>query len=223
MAEEDEMKGVILVDLFGGISGARVAAEAVGLEVLSHLYIEADDMAAKVVEKTWGECEVQPVRMKDVLDFGAAEARYIWLAAKHFNAKTVLVTAGFPCKDLSALNADGQGLHGKSSGLFFQLLRVLEALRAQKPEDCHIDMHFVVENVLSMEASWRKRISLGLGVEPVLLDPRNMGWRKRPRLHWASFELKARDGERWYELQGVRGLDVKLAKPPLEELLDQSD
>ena len=46
---EEELEGVVLVDLFGGIAGARVACEAVGRDVRAHVYVEKDVIAAKAV------------------------------------------------------------------------------------------------------------------------------------------------------------------------------
>ena len=173
------------------------------------------------MEKNWSGTPAVPLRIKDVLEFDEKVAKAVWEDVDTNAAKVVLLTAGFPCKDLSALNVDGQGLHGKSSGLFYHVLRVLELLRKTKPENSKVQVHFVIENVLSMEKSWQERISLSLGAEALLLDPSGMGWCKRPRLHWSSFPIVQRDGERYYSMKGVQGLDVRLEKRPLEEHLDQ--
>ena len=39
------------------------------------------------------------------------------------SAQFVLITAGFPCEDLSAANPDRQGLAGNSSSLFWVFVR----------------------------------------------------------------------------------------------------
>ncbi|KZR57890.1 DNA cytosine methyltransferase [Pseudobacillus badius] len=43
-------------------------------------------------------------------------------------------TFGFPCQDLSIANPDGDGLDGKRSGLFFQVMRLLEETQHNNPK-----------------------------------------------------------------------------------------
>jgi site-specific DNA-cytosine methylase len=45
------------------------------------------------------------------------------------NRTTVLVTAGFPCQDISKARVGAQGIVGEKSGLFFQVLRILDIIR----------------------------------------------------------------------------------------------
>ena len=126
-----EEGGVLLIDLFGGISGARAACKMVNINVVGHVYVEQCDKAAKVVETRWGAEEFGPVRIDDVIKFDDTQAKGVWEIAAARGAVSVLVSAGFPCKDLSVLNDTREGLHGKSSGLFYELLRVMECLRRQ--------------------------------------------------------------------------------------------
>lgn len=44
-------------------------------------------------------------------------------------------TFGFPCQDLSNANPDGQGLAGSRSGLFFEVMRLLEETRQINPDN----------------------------------------------------------------------------------------
>lgn len=56
-----------------------------------------------------------------------------------------LVIGGFPCTDLSSLNAirgNREGLNGKRSGLFYDLVRILKHLVRLNP-----NMHIIIENV----------------------------------------------------------------------------
>ena len=43
---------------------------------------------------------------------------------KHLNPK--MLTGGFPCTDISTANNNGKGLNGKHSGLFFEIMRIID-------------------------------------------------------------------------------------------------
>lgn len=57
-----------------------------------------------------------------------------------------IVCAGFPCQDLSSANQYGKGLNGSRSGLFFEIVRLLES----SPRVSHV----FLENVPVLIKSW---------------------------------------------------------------------
>ncbi|CAK0829305.1 unnamed protein product [Prorocentrum cordatum] len=90
--------------------------------------------------------------------------------------------AGSPCQDPARQNASGAGLRGAKSGLFCEVPRLLELLKAafgHKPE-------WFVENVATMTADNRAEISRALGVEPFLVRSSVLVPCRRPRLYWMS-------------------------------------
>lgn len=99
---------------------------------------------------------------------------------KKFRGQVDLVMAGFPCQDLSSLNAQRKGLQGTKSSLFYQALRCLKETKCP---------FFVFENVKSMNPQQRDSISRELGVEPVLLDAAPFTLQTRKRLFWANFPI----------------------------------
>ena len=71
--------------------------------------------------------EVLLARQRD----GYLPAFPIWDDIRNFDAKPWrglidVVTGGFPCTDISSANTKGQGLAGARSGLWFEMLRVIE-------------------------------------------------------------------------------------------------
>ena len=70
----------------------------------------------------------------------------------------VIVTAGFPCQGLSGANALKKGFGDPRSQLFFQALRVVRDVQAEKHP-----LQFLFENVASMDQADRDVVSRYLG------------------------------------------------------------
>lgn len=96
------------------------------------------------------------------------------------------VWAGFPCVDLSSAKAYRRNLAGARSSLIFEAIRVIDELKQLFPQK---QIHFVVENVASMDTSARSSISSLLNVEPFKVDPSTQVPMFRPRLCWTSLSV----------------------------------
>jgi DNA (cytosine-5)-methyltransferase 3A len=92
-----------------------------------------------------------------------------------------LLIGGSPCQDLSAAKADGKGLAGEKSGLFFEYVRILEEIKAENP-----DIQFLLENVASMKKADRDEITRIMGVEPILINSALVSAQNRKRLYWTN-------------------------------------
>lgn len=93
-----------VLDLFSGIGGFSLGLERTGgFETVA--FCEIDPFCQKVLKKHWPDVEV----FKDVTRL-------------KFKQNVDLVTAGFPCQDISYAGA-GAGLEGERSGLFWFVLR----------------------------------------------------------------------------------------------------
>lgn len=99
------------LDLFSGIGGNSLALRE-WVKVLA--YCESDRHAQSVLLS----------RMSD----GFINESPIWddittLTGRHFDVPIDIITAGFPCQDISVAGR-GEGLEGKRSGLFFEIVRL---------------------------------------------------------------------------------------------------
>jgi len=95
-------------ELFAGIGGIGLGLEATGgFEVVWQ--VEKDDYATKVLEKNWPAVR----RWDDVKTFPPETGDW----------DVDLITAGFPCQDISVAGK-GEGLDGKKSGLFYEVIRI---------------------------------------------------------------------------------------------------
>lgn len=104
------------LDLFSGIGGL-----AKGLEdfVTPIAYCEIDRYCRGVLlsRQASEDLESAPI-WDDVRSFDG----------KPFNGCAEIITAGFPCQDIS-VGGRGEGLEGESSGLFFEVMRIVDEVR----------------------------------------------------------------------------------------------
>jgi DNA (cytosine-5)-methyltransferase 1 len=100
------------LDLFSGIGGFSLAAKWVG-GVETTQFVEINSAVHPVLDQYFAA----PIH-DDITTFNP-------LSTTRFD----LLTAGFPCQDISAANPNGAGLDGKLSGLFFEIIRLLRSHR----------------------------------------------------------------------------------------------
>ncbi len=95
-----------VLDLFSGIGGFSLGLERTGgFETIA--FCEIEPFPQKVLKKHWPETEI----FNDITNL-------------KYRKDVDLVTAGFPCQDIS-LAGKGAGLTGDRSGLFWYILRTL--------------------------------------------------------------------------------------------------
>lgn len=101
-----------VLDLFSGIGGFSLGLERAGMETVA--FCEVDPFCQKVLQKHWQNVPI----LEDVTTHG-------------FNKPVDLVTAGFPCQDIS-FAGKGAGLSGERSGLFWHILRTVRMVGQPK-------------------------------------------------------------------------------------------
>jgi len=101
------------LDLFSGCAGFTYAASLLGSQVQTVQFVEIDPKAQEVIQANYPGIPIHD----DITTFNAEPGRYD------------LITAGFPCQDISAANSKGLGLDGKRSGLFFEIIRIVRQCR----------------------------------------------------------------------------------------------
>lgn len=95
-----------VLDLFSGIGGFSLGLERTGgFETVA--FCEIEPFCQKVLNKHWPEVK-----------------QYHDITSAKFTENVDLVTAGFPCQDIS-FNGKGAGLTGDRSGLFWYIIRTL--------------------------------------------------------------------------------------------------
>lgn len=157
------------VSLFTGIGGFDLAAERAGLTLIAAC--EVDAAAAGVIGHNWPDLPV----FRDARTLAGDSLRNL------HDPRRALLTAGFPCQDLSRAKGDRLGLDGARSGLFYDLARIISEYQ---PE------WITLENVAGLLSSNGGRdmgivvstlAELGYGVAYRVLDAQFFGVPQRRR------------------------------------------
>ena len=119
--EEHDFQQVLTIGLFDGISGLRVAMDALGVPVAGHISVEKSPEARRVVESYFADT----VFVDDVEKVDDAMVEQ-W-SLRFSNVGLVVVGAGPPCQGVSGLNWDRRGaLRDYRSCLFHHVPRVVD-------------------------------------------------------------------------------------------------
>ena len=181
-------KGVVLLDLFSGIGTAMAAVVQAGLQLKRWYAIERDETAAEAAEclRTCMEREYNRTLPKRQAGGIPQDIRLVSEAVLRQMEPVDLIVAGWECQGHSRAGA-GRGLGDDRSGLFWELIRVLRAAKAQWP-----GVAIILENVNSKDDRREavrqdyqliERI-LGKGLE---LDAARFGSRAhRNRVYWTN-------------------------------------
>lgn len=157
------------VSLFAGIGGFEIALGRAGVRTVAS--VEIDDMARGVMRHRFSDValfdDVVKVSARELLDCG-------------FTPERGILTAGFPCQDVS-LAGKRAGLAGERSGLFWHIVRLATELQPR---------WVLIENVPGLLTSHRGRdmatvvgamVECGYGVSWRVLDAQHFGVPQRRR------------------------------------------
>ena len=157
---------------FEGIGGFSLAAEWLGIETV--YTCENDDFRHQWLKHRFKKAHHE----KDIRETEGCKAD--------------LFTAGFPCQDVSAVNAadgGGKGLDGEQSGLWHEMFRIVVAHRPQyllvenSPRLVHRGLHTIL----------RQLAAIGYDAEWFVTGKRELGFPDfRKRLFLVSYPLQKR-------------------------------
>ena len=118
------------ISFFAGIGGIDLGLERAGHECVGQ--VEIDEYCNKVLAKRFGDDTSEGHNETDGCQFPEAD---LWVG-------------GFPCQDLSVAGKQA-GIDGKRSGLFFELMRLVRAVRPK---------YILLENVPGIFTSGHGRV-----------------------------------------------------------------
>ncbi|CAK0789757.1 unnamed protein product [Prorocentrum cordatum] len=207
-----------LITVFDGIGGGRRAFEILGLVPAAHLSFEVDPQAVRVARRAYpGTQHLGDVTFAD-------PAALAGLLRARGRITRVVVIGGFPCQIYTSLNVDRKGSSDSRASLVDHMVRVIRGLRAAMPE---VSVDFLGENVASMAESDALHLLSGLFERiPLEVEAGDIGWVRRPRLYWPSWDLLpsyeaktvmvlTKDGAS----RRLRRVSLEVERPPLEEWL----
>ena len=128
------MTKIVLVDLFSGIGGFAEGLRRAGVEFAAHYFAEVAPGPISIYKKHFQNAE-ELGDVTAIRDFSGIKQRA--------QGVPLVLTAGFPCQDLS-IAGKRRGLDGERSGLFFEAIRCIRELRPDV---------FIFENVKGLFTS----------------------------------------------------------------------
>jgi DNA (cytosine-5)-methyltransferase 3A len=156
-----------VLSLFDGIGCARIALDRAGINVEKYCSSEINKHAIQILKNNYDDV----VHLGDITKITDEQAKAL--------GEIDLLVGGSPCQDFSIIKAGkGKGLDGEKSGLYFEYLRILKAV---KPK------YFILENV-KMKKEWQDVISKDLGVEPIMIDSALVSAAHRKRNYWTNIQ-----------------------------------
>lgn len=154
-------KKLNILSLFNGCGMLRPSLDKAGVKVNQYFSSEIDQYANQIANKNYPDT----IQLGDICKWQDWKLPQI-----------DLLTAGFPCQDLS-VSGKRKGLSGERSGLLYQALEIRKHLSPR---------YFLFENVASMSNYWRGQITQLVGVEPIKLNSKYWGAQNRERYFWTN-------------------------------------
>ena len=171
------------------------------MPVVRHVAVENNAEAIRAVAEVYPDV----VHFKDVCEFTRG---CLHSALAGVNILFVLLIAGFPCQGLSGANAEKKGFGDPRSQLFFQAVRIVKDVQAEKHR-----LEFLFENVASMERSDRDVVSHYLGVRPIVACASGLSQVRRKRYLWASWKMSSWQGATLDEQESTWALSFAAELP----------
>ena len=162
---EGKKEKINVLSYFDGISCGQIALERAGLEIENYF-----------------ACEIKPHAIETTL--------INYPNTKHLGSVTEvdlnnlpfidLFIGGSPCKGISRLNKDQEGLEHSESKLFWVYVETLEKLRVKNP-----NIIFLLENTHGNKEA-TNTITEVLGVKPISINSKLVSAQNRPRYYWTN-------------------------------------
>jgi len=158
------MKKIKVLSLFNGMNCIGLALHSLGVEF--ELYVSEIDKYANKVSNTLfpNTIELGDVTKIDINSLPAFD----------------LVVGGSPCQGFSQAG-NGKAFEHEESKLFFEFLRILKSCKEANP-----NLKWLLENVRPKKQEWAHRISLYMGIEPVIINSALLSAQNRLRYYWTN-------------------------------------
>jgi len=153
--------GINVLSLFDGISCGQIALERVGFKVRQYFASEIKPHAIRCTQHNFPNT----IQIGDVTKVKGEDL-----------PKIDLLIGGSPCKGISRLNKNQEGLEHSESKLFWEYVRLLEEV---KPK------YFLLENTHGNKEA-TEIITETLGVKPISINSKLVSAQNRPRYYWTN-------------------------------------
>lgn len=157
-----------VLSLFDGMSCGQIALQKAGVQVDNYYASEIKPHAIKVTKHNFpNTIHLGDVRNVKVGNLPAID----------------LIIGGSPCKGISRLNQNQEGLEHDESVLFWEYVRIYKELRKKNNA-----INFLLENTHGHKDA-TNTISEILGVNPISINSRLVSAQNRPRYYWTDINV----------------------------------
>ena len=154
-------EGINVLSLFDGMSCGQIALERAGFIVDEYFASEIKPHAIKCTKQNYPKTK----HIGSVID------------VKAINLPNIdLLIGGSPCKGISRLNKNQEGLEHSESRLFWEYVRLLNELKPR---------YFLLENTHGNKEATNV-ITETLGVKPISINSALVSAQNRPRYYWTN-------------------------------------
>jgi len=154
-----------VLSLFDGMSCGQIALERAGIKIDKYFASEIKPHAIKVTMLNY----------PDTIQLGDVESIDV------DNLPTIdIVMGGSPCKGISRLNKNQEGLNHHESRLFWVYVDILNKIRKRNPK-----VIFLLENTHGNKVA-TNTITETLGVDPISINSKLVSAQNRPRYYWTN-------------------------------------
>ena len=154
-----------VLSLFDGISCGQIALERAGFKVQKYFASEIKEHAMRVTKYHYPNT----IQLGNVLDINCDDL-----------PKIDLLIGGSPCKGISRLNQNQEGLEHDESILFWEYVRIYKKLKKKNPDLC-----FLLENTHGNKEA-TEMITQTLKVKPISINSKLLTAQNRPRYYWTN-------------------------------------
>ena len=176
-----------VLSLFDGMSCGQIALNKSGIYYDNYFASEIKSAAIKVTKHNYPNT----IHIGDVTKLDLSKL-----------PKIDLLLGGSPCQDFSILKAEGKGLEGDKSKLFYEYLKILKQI---KPK------YFLLENV-RMKKKSEQQLNEYLGVNGLHINSELVSYQKRPRIYWTNIPNISIPEDRNINFQDYKETDYNICK-----------
>tara|TARA_B100001939_G_C16820190_1_gene563999 strand:- start:60 stop:923 length:864 start_codon:yes stop_codon:yes gene_type:complete len=176
-----------VLSLFDGMSCGQLALNRAGIHYDNYFASEIKSAAIEVTKHNYPNT----IHIGDVTKLDLSSL-----------PKIDLLIGGSPCQDFSQLKAQGKGLEGDKSKLFYEYLKVLNEI---KPN------YFLLENV-RMKKDSEQQLNDYLGVKGLHINSELVSYQKRPRIYWTNIPNASVPKDRNINFQDYKETNYEICK-----------
>lgn len=152
-----------ILSLFDGMSCGQIALKQLGIEYENYFASEIKPHAIKVTQHNFPNT----VQLGDIRNIDGYKL-----------PKISILMGGSPCKGISRLNQNQEGLYHNESSLFYEYIRIKNEVNPD---------YFLLENTHGNKKA-TNTITEILGVKPVSINSRLVSAQNRPRYYWTNIK-----------------------------------